>query len=60
MIARCTNLPVKLRNGDGIGGGRLVGWLPIVGSCSFSHHFCTNGILPRLRRMPKNLGGRTM
>ncbi|KAF9780021.1 hypothetical protein BJ322DRAFT_1165130 [Thelephora terrestris] len=30
VIARCTNLPVKLRNGTGIGGGRIVGWLPII------------------------------
>jgi len=29
-LARCANLPVELRNGKGIGGGRLVGWLPIV------------------------------
>ena len=39
VIARCTNLPVKLRNGDGIGGGRLVGWLPIVGSHRFFLQF---------------------
>ena len=30
VIARCGNLPVEIRNGDGIGGGRLVRWLPIV------------------------------
>ena len=30
VIARCTNLPVEIRNGNGIGGGRVVGWLPIV------------------------------
>jgi len=30
VVARCANLPVSVRNGDGIGGGRLVGWLPIV------------------------------
>ncbi|KAG1859234.1 hypothetical protein F4604DRAFT_1589105 [Suillus subluteus] len=30
VIAHCTNLPVHIRNGDGIGGGRVVGWLPIV------------------------------
>ena len=32
VLARCANLPVELRNGEGIGGGRLVGWLPIVRS----------------------------
>lgn len=30
VIARCANLPANIRNGSGVGGGRLVGWLPIV------------------------------
>ncbi|THV00958.1 hypothetical protein K435DRAFT_818161 [Dendrothele bispora CBS 962.96] len=30
VIARCANLPSDIRNGTGLGGGRLVGWLPIV------------------------------
>jgi hypothetical protein len=31
IIARLANLPTEIRNSnDGIGGGRLVGWLPIV------------------------------
>ncbi|KAG1899028.1 uncharacterized protein F5891DRAFT_1190206 [Suillus fuscotomentosus] len=30
VIARCANLPIHIRNSDGIGGGRVVGWLPIV------------------------------
>uniref|UniRef100_A0A8H7XUW4 Uncharacterized protein n=1 Tax=Psilocybe cubensis TaxID=181762 RepID=A0A8H7XUW4_PSICU len=30
VLARCANLPANLRNSDGIGGGILVGWLPIV------------------------------
>ncbi|KAF8134322.1 hypothetical protein EV363DRAFT_1161139, partial [Boletus edulis] len=30
VIARCVNLPVNIRNGDGLGGGRVVGFLPIV------------------------------
>ncbi|KJA12782.1 hypothetical protein HYPSUDRAFT_50110, partial [Hypholoma sublateritium FD-334 SS-4] len=30
VLARCANLPVGLRNGKGLAGGRLVGWLPIV------------------------------
>ncbi|KAG0692969.1 hypothetical protein DFH29DRAFT_985615 [Suillus ampliporus] len=30
VIARCGNLLVNIRNVDGPGGGRLVGWLPIV------------------------------
>jgi hypothetical protein len=31
VIARIGNLPVDIRNGKGLGGGELVGWLPIVG-----------------------------
>ncbi|KAF8546447.1 hypothetical protein OG21DRAFT_1388874, partial [Imleria badia] len=30
VIVRCGNLPVHIWNGHGIGGGRLVGWLPIL------------------------------
>ncbi|KIJ07425.1 hypothetical protein PAXINDRAFT_164593 [Paxillus involutus ATCC 200175] len=30
IIARIANLPVSIRNGEGFGGGRCVGWLPIV------------------------------
>ncbi|KAG0698920.1 hypothetical protein DFH29DRAFT_809715 [Suillus ampliporus] len=30
VIAHCGNLPVKIRNTTGRGGGRVVGWLPIV------------------------------
>ena len=30
VIMRCGNLPVKIRNGKGLGGGRVVGWLPVV------------------------------
>ncbi|KAK7436908.1 hypothetical protein VKT23_017983 [Stygiomarasmius scandens] len=30
VIARCANLPSNIRNGTGLGGGRVVGWLPIV------------------------------
>lgn len=30
VIARSANLPAEMRNSTGFGGGRLVGWLPIV------------------------------
>ncbi|KAF7969796.1 hypothetical protein HWV62_25973 [Athelia sp. TMB] len=30
VVARCANLPVHIRNSNGIGGGEVVGWLPIV------------------------------
>ena len=33
IIARCANLPTDIRNGTGLGGGRVVGWLPIVWHC---------------------------
>jgi hypothetical protein len=32
IMARILNLPVWMRNGDGIGGARVVGWLPVVRS----------------------------
>ncbi|KAI0073150.1 hypothetical protein K474DRAFT_1710969 [Panus rudis PR-1116 ss-1] len=30
VVARLANLPVHIRNGEGLGGGCVVGWLPIV------------------------------
>ncbi|KAG1774375.1 hypothetical protein EV702DRAFT_1180794 [Suillus placidus] len=30
IIARLGNLPVAIRNGNGVGGGQVVGWLPLV------------------------------
>ncbi|KAI0271244.1 hypothetical protein BC834DRAFT_818216 [Gloeopeniophorella convolvens] len=30
VVVRCANLPAEIRNGEGIGGGCVVGWLPIV------------------------------
>lgn len=30
MIARIANLPTSIRNGEGVGGGQVVAWLPIV------------------------------
>lgn len=30
VVARCANLPVHIRNSNGVGGGEVVGWLPIV------------------------------
>ncbi|KAF5346809.1 hypothetical protein D9757_013487 [Collybiopsis confluens] len=30
VVLRCANLPMDIRNGNGKGGGRVVGWLPIV------------------------------
>lgn len=30
VVMRCSNLPGDIRNSDGVGGGRVVGWLPIV------------------------------
>lgn len=30
IVAQLANLPVGIRNSEGIGGGCIVGWLPIV------------------------------
>ncbi|KIK98401.1 hypothetical protein PAXRUDRAFT_9570 [Paxillus rubicundulus Ve08.2h10] len=30
VVVHCANLPVDIRNGKGLGGGCVVGWLPIV------------------------------
>ncbi|KAF6755045.1 hypothetical protein DFP72DRAFT_1123733 [Ephemerocybe angulata] len=30
VYARIANLPTKIRNGTGLGGGRIVGWLPVL------------------------------
>ncbi|KAG1738319.1 uncharacterized protein EDB91DRAFT_1237726 [Suillus paluster] len=30
VIARIANLPASIRNGEGVGGGRVVAWLPII------------------------------
>ena len=30
MMAQIVNLPAKIRHGEGIGGSRVVGWLPMV------------------------------
>ena len=30
VVLRCANLPVTIRNGQGLGGGIVIGWLPIV------------------------------
>ena len=30
IVARLGNLPAEIRNGKGVGGGCVVGWLPIV------------------------------
>ena len=46
IVARCANLPSEIRNGKGLGGGRVVGLLPIV-SCII--HFCIMFWLTPLR-----------
>jgi len=30
VVSRCANVPIDIRNSEGIGGGRFIGWLPIV------------------------------
>ena len=31
VIARIANINTPVRNGEGIGGGTVVGWIPVVG-----------------------------
>ena len=35
VVARVANLPIDIQNTNGVGGGRLVGWLPIVCTSEF-------------------------
>ena len=35
VIAKIANLPSEISNGQGLGGGSVVGWLPIVCHLSF-------------------------
>ncbi|KDQ57149.1 hypothetical protein JAAARDRAFT_47794 [Jaapia argillacea MUCL 33604] len=37
VVAQCANLPSTICNSEGFGGGRLVGWLPILGEEAGSH-----------------------
>ena len=37
VMVRILNLPVEVRNGDGIGGARVVGWLPVVSLKYYFH-----------------------
>jgi hypothetical protein len=43
IMARIANLPVDIRNGEGIGGGQVVGWLPIVSGLLYAVHLLTFG-----------------
>lgn len=33
-IGRCLNFPLTIRNAKGTGGGRVIGWLPVVKALS--------------------------
>ena len=43
VMARIANLPVDIRNGEGIGGGQVVGWLPIVSEPAYAVYCLTLG-----------------
>lgn len=59
MIARCANLPINIRNGKGLGGGRVVGWLPVV--CHNTYHYFLSLMEPlRLRKMQLSLERKAM
>jgi hypothetical protein len=44
IYARIGHLDVDIRNTDGIGGGELVGWLPIVGR-NFRHPYLVTELI---------------
>uniref|UniRef100_A0A8H7Y623 Uncharacterized protein n=1 Tax=Psilocybe cubensis TaxID=181762 RepID=A0A8H7Y623_PSICU len=48
VMVRCANLPVNIRNGTGVGGGRLIGWLPIPDEDSAHTHKASYVDLKRL------------
>ncbi|KAH9487472.1 hypothetical protein JR316_0001548 [Psilocybe cubensis] len=48
VMVRCANLPVDIRNGTGVGGGRLIGWLPIPDEDSAHTHKASYVDLKRL------------
>lgn len=48
VVARITNFPIDIRNGEGLGGGCVVGWLPIVSKLSISYTTLT--LIIRLMR----------
>jgi hypothetical protein len=39
IIARLANMPVSIRNSEAIGGGSIVGWLPLVSSIKLSKRY---------------------
>ncbi|KAH6906920.1 hypothetical protein BKA70DRAFT_1372268 [Coprinopsis sp. MPI-PUGE-AT-0042] len=50
VYAKIANLPSHIRNGKGIGGGHIVGWLPIVDYRRIVWHACFKVLLNSLRR----------
>uniref|UniRef100_A0A8H8CJT9 Uncharacterized protein n=1 Tax=Psilocybe cubensis TaxID=181762 RepID=A0A8H8CJT9_PSICU len=48
VLVRCANLPVDIQNGSGVGGGRLIGWLPIPDEDSAHIHKSSYVDLKRL------------
>lgn len=41
-MARIANLPVHIRNSNGVGGGQVVGWLPVVCDVFYNPNCCVN------------------
>jgi hypothetical protein len=56
VIARCANLPIEIRNGEEIDGGRVVGWLPIVRTKRPSKLINSSIIIHRLGKMLARVG----
>ena len=58
VVARCANLPTEIRNGHGVGGGRVVGWLPNVSSLADNRYLMLDCSRSRSRKLQRTLRSR--
>ena len=58
VVARCGLLPVAICNGTGLGGGAVVGWLPVVCSSLFILVLFDCFTLNRYQKLRKIMGSR--
>ena len=54
VALRCANLPISMRNGTGLGGGVVVGWLPVV-RLLFEDIIFTKNAINRSQRIPEKV-----
>jgi len=60
VVARCGNLPTHIRNGEQIGGGYIVGWLPIVSALNMNRYLRLLIVLYTLRFLSWHLRRRSL